>query len=64
MAAFGAATSEHFAAIGGGHAGAEAMYALTFQVARLESSFHGVNLGVVSDVYDRRKRRPEKDGAF
>jgi hypothetical protein len=41
MTAFGAATRQNFTAVCGCHAGAKTVYAFTFQVARLKSSFHG-----------------------
>lgn len=43
VTAFGAATCQHFAAVGGGHTCTEAVSACAAEVARLESSFHGVD---------------------
>jgi len=41
MTAFSTTTRQHFATIGGSHAGTETMDALALQIARLEGSFHG-----------------------
>jgi hypothetical protein len=42
MTTFGATPGQDFAAVGGGHACAEAVGACAAEVARLEGSFHGV----------------------
>jgi hypothetical protein len=43
MTTFGTATCQYFAAVGSGHACAEAVSACAAEVARLESSFHGAD---------------------
>jgi hypothetical protein len=43
MTTFGAAPGQNFAAVGGGHACAEAVSACAAEVARLEGSFHGAD---------------------
>ncbi len=42
LAAFGTAAGQHVAAVGGFHAGAEAMLVAAFALRRLEGTFHGI----------------------